>query len=206
LNLHQCIADLNTVIIPDLTIVDATLCSLEWELGVKPVRLNTILAGQNVLATDMVAASMLGYRIDEVEHLHLAAQVLLGPASIEKIKIISPTRLKEVPSGQVTGKEPYFHLPGLEVIEKGTCSSCKGAMIAAMRRLSRERRSPSCTILMGQRVREREDKFAFNLKSAKPLVGIGQCCSWVVNNYPGEQIKGCPVRAEAIYRYLRKIS
>jgi len=125
---------------------------------------------------------------------------------IEKIKIISPTKLKEVPPGQITGKEPYFHLPGLEVIEKGTCSSCKGAMLAAMRRLSRERRSPSCTILMGQRVREREDKFAFNLKSTKPLVGIGQCCSWVVDNYQSEQIKGCPVRAEAIYRYLRKIS
>jgi len=206
LNLHQCIADLATVIIPDLTIVDATLCSLEWELGGMPVRLNTILAGTNVLATDVVAASMLGYRIDEVEHLRLAAQAHLGPANLEEIKIISPTKLKKVLPGQITGKEPYFHLPGIEVIEKGTCSSCKGALIAAIRRLSRERRSPSCTILMGQRVREREDKFAFNFKSEKPLVGIGQCCSWVVDNYRGEQIKGCPVRADAIYRYLRKIS
>ncbi|GAG73752.1 unnamed protein product [marine sediment metagenome] len=61
LNLSQCIADLNTVIIPDLTIVDATLCSLEWELGGMPVRLNTVLAAKNVLAADIVAASMLGY-------------------------------------------------------------------------------------------------------------------------------------------------
>ncbi len=55
--------------VPDLTIVDATLCSLEWELGGLPVRLNTILAGTNVLATDIVSASLLGYHIDEVEHL-----------------------------------------------------------------------------------------------------------------------------------------
>ena len=211
LNLHQCIADLSTVIIPDLTIVDAILCSLEWELGGMPVRLNTILAGTNVLATDIVAASMLGYRIDEVEHLHLAAQALLGPASIERIKIMSPTKLKEVPPGQVAGKELYFQLPGLEVIEKGTCSSCKGAMLAAMRRLHKERQSPHCTILMGQRLRERECEFVptfkyGTVKSKKPLVSIGQCCSWVVDNYPSEQIKGCPVRAEAIYRYLRKIS
>jgi hypothetical protein len=41
------------------TLVDATLCSLEWELGDMPVRLNT------VLAADIVTASMLGYRIDE---------------------------------------------------------------------------------------------------------------------------------------------
>lgn len=206
LNLHQCITDLNTVIIPNLTIIDATLCSLEWELGGRPVRLNTILVGTNVLATDIVAASMLGYSIDEVEHLRLAAQVHLGPTSMEEINVISPMRLREVQPGQVTGKEPHYHLPGLEVIEKGTCSSCKGALLAAMRRLSRERRSPSCTILMGQRVREREDEFTPNLKPTKPLVGIGQCCSGVVSNYQGEQIKGCPVRAETIYRYLRTIS
>jgi len=179
---------------------------MEWELGGMPVRLNTILAGTNVLATDLVAASMLGYRIDEVEHLRLAAQAHLGPANLEEIKIINPTRLKEVQPGQVSAKEPNYHLPGLEVIEKGTCSSCKGALLAAMWRLSRERRSPSCTILMGQRVREREDEFTPNLKPAKPLVGIGQCCSGVVSNYQGEQIKGCPVRAETIYRYLRTIS
>src|SRR5665648_228403 len=119
--------------------------------------------------------------------------------------------LKEVLPGQVTGKEPYFHLPGLEVIEKGTCSSCKGALVAAIRRLHKERQSPHCTILMGQRLRERKNEFVSNFKygtvnSAKPLISIGQCCSWVVDNYQCEQIKGCPVKAEAIYRYLRTIS
>jgi uncharacterized protein (DUF362 family) len=206
LNLPQCIADLNTVIIPDLTIVDATLCSLEWELGGLPVRLNTILAGKNVLATDIVAASLLGYRIDEVEHLSLAVQAHLGPGSLEEIKIISPTKLREVKPDQVVGKETHYQLPGLEVLEKGTCSSCKGALVAAVRRLYKERRSPSCIILMGQRAREKEDKIALNLKSTKPLVGMGQCCSWVVSNYQGEQIKGCPVRAEDIYRYLKTIN
>jgi len=211
LNLSQCIADLNTVIIPDLTIVDATLCSLEWELGGMPVRLNTILAAKNVLAADMVAASMLGYRIDEVKHLLLAAQAHLGPADLEEIKIISSKKLKEVQSDRINSKEFPFYLPGLKVIEKGTCSSCKGALLAAMRRLYKKGSSPGCTILMGQRLRDRENEFASNfrygtVKSAKPLISIGQCCSWVVNNYPSEQIKGCPVKAEAIYRYLRTIS
>lgn len=211
LNLHQCITDLNTVIIPDLTMVDATLCSLEWELGGLPVRLNTILAGTNVLATDIVAASMLGYHIDEVEHLRLAAQTHLGPASLEEIKIINPVKLREIQPDRIISKEPHYYLPGLEVIEKGTCSSCKGALLAAKRRLYKERRSPYCTILMGQRLRERENEFASNfkygtVKLAKPLVSIGQCCNWVVNNHSSEQIKGCPVKAEAIYRYLKTIS
>lgn len=64
---------------------------------------------------------------------------------------------------------------------------------------------------MGQRLRERENEFASNfkygtVKPAKPLLSIGQCCSWVGDNYPSAQIKGCPAKAEDIYRYLRMIS
>ncbi|MBE3126774.1 MAG: hypothetical protein IMZ56_00630 [Candidatus Atribacteria bacterium] len=67
--------------------------------------------------------------------------------------------------------------------EKGTCSFCKGALLAAMRRLYKERQSPHCTILMGQRLRDRECEFAPNpkygtVKLKKPLVSIGQCCHW----------------------------
>jgi len=210
LNLHQCIADLNTVLIPDLTIVDATLCSFNWELGGMPVRLNTILAGRNTLATDIVAASMLGYRGDEVAHLRLAAQAHLGPTNIEEIDIISSKKIKKVQSGQNadTIKEPNYHLPELEVIEKGTCSSCKGALLAAMRRLHKERQSPDCTILMGQRLRDRECEFApvfkyGTVQSKKPLVSIGQCCHWVADHHLIKHIKGCPVKAEAIYRHLK---
>ena len=101
-------------------------------------------------------------------------------------------------------KESYYHLPELEVIEKGICSSCKGALLAAMRRLYKERQSPHCTILMGQRLRDRECEFVPNfkygtVKSKKPFVSIGQCCHWVAEHYPIEHIKGCPVKAEVIY-------
>ena len=94
--------------------------------------------------------------------------------------------------------------------EKGTCSFCKGALLAAMRRLYKERQSPHCTILMGQRLRDRECEFAPNpkygtVKLKKPLVSIGQCCHWVAEHYPIEHIKGYPVKAEAIYMsYVRR--
>ena len=73
-----------------------------------------------------------------------------------------------------------------------------------MRRLYKERQSPHCTILTGQRLRDREREFAPNSKygtviSKKPLVNIGQCCHWVTEHYPVEHIKGCLVKAEAIY-------
>ena len=61
-------------------------------------------------------------------------------------------------------------------------SFCKIRMLAAMRRLHKERQSPHCTILMGQRLRERECEFVptfkyGTVKSKKPLVSIGRCCS-----------------------------
>ena len=92
---------------------------------------------------------------------------------------------------------PYlinYHLPELEVIEKGTCSSCKGALLVAMRRLhKKETQSPHCTILMGQRLRDRECEFVpifkyGTVKSKKPLVSIGKCCHLVADHYPIEHI------------------
>ena len=210
LNLDQCIVDLNTILIPDLTIVDATLCSLNWELGGMPVRLNTVLASKNTLAVDIIAASMLGYSVDEITHLQLAAQAGLGPDNQGEIHIISPKKLKEIQLGKKVDimKESYYHLPELEVIEKGTCSSCKGALVVAMRRLDEEGQSPSCTILMGQRLRDKEGEFSPSSKHGtvnlrKPLVSIGQCCRWVAEYYPVGQIKGCPAKAEEIFRYLK---
>lgn len=81
-------------------------------------------------------------------------------------------------------------------------------LLAAMRRLYKEGSSPGCTILMGQRLRERECEFVpvikyGTVKLKKPLVSIGRCCHWVADHYPIEHIKGCPVKAEAIYRYLK---
>jgi hypothetical protein len=208
LNLHQCIVDLNTVIKPDLTVVDATTCSLQWELGGDPVKLDTIMMGQNVLAVDMIAASLLGYGIDEVRHLKIASQSGIGPESIEDIKVFNPpdneTKKMVIDASQKKG--PEYQLRDLKIIEKGTCSSCKGAMVAAMRRLSREGYSPACVVAMGQLLTEEKEKLEQARNNETPIVGVGQCGSKVVQDYSINNIKGCPARAEQIYGILKKLS
>jgi len=87
LNLHQCIVDLYTFIHPALTVVDTTTCALHWELGGDPIKLDTIIMSENVLAVDMIAASLLGYGIDEVRHLKIASESGLGPTNMEEIKV-----------------------------------------------------------------------------------------------------------------------
>ena len=207
LNLHQCIVDLNTLIQPDLTIVDATTCSLHWELGGDPLRLDTILMSKNVLAADIVAASLLGYGLEEVPHLKMATQSSLGPKSINEIGIINPigTQITEKVEDARRNSGPDYKLSDLKVIEKGACSSCKGALVAAMRRLSREGYSPDCSVVMGQLVDQEEEKLAEAKGSGEPVVGVGRCAAKIVQNHAAKNIEGCPARAEQIYGILKKI-
>jgi uncharacterized protein (DUF362 family) len=207
LNLHQCIVDLNTVIKPNLTVLDATTCSLQWELGGDPVKLDTIMIGKNVLAVDIIAASLLGYSIDEVEHLKIASQSGIGPESIEEIEVFNPpdSETKKMVINASQKKGPEYRLHNLDIIEKGTCSSCKGALVAAMRRLSREGYSPNCVAAMGQLLTDEKERLQEARDKGIPIVGIGQCGSKVVQDYSIENIKGCPARAEQIYGILKKL-
>ena len=96
LDLEQCIADLNTVIKSDLVIVDATLCSLAWEEGGDPVRLDTVIAGTNVLAVDSFAATLLGYNPEEIRHFLLAEEHGLGSTRREAIELENLSPLEKV--------------------------------------------------------------------------------------------------------------
>jgi uncharacterized protein (DUF362 family) len=208
LNLNQCIVDLNTVIQPDLTVVDATTCSLQWELGGDPVRLDTILMGQNVLAVDMIAASLLGYSVKDVPHLEIASRSGLGPTSIEEIAISNPLdkQASEEILSTTQKKSPQYRLNELKVVEKGTCTSCKGALIAAMRRLYLEGYSPRCHLVMGQLAQEEKEKLEKIQKDSLPVIAIGKCGIKILGGDSNTNIKGCPAKAEEIYRGLKEFS
>jgi uncharacterized protein (DUF362 family) len=208
LNLHQCIVDLNTLIHPDLTVVDATTCALHWELGGDPVRLNTIIMSENVLAADMIAASLLGYGIDDVKHLKIASESGLGPGTMAEIKVYNPlnTEMREKIRDASREKGPEYKLPALKIIERGTCSSCKGALVAAMRRLCREGYSPACTVVMGQLAAEENEELEQAKRNGIPIIGMGHCGTKVVEDYSEQNIKDCPVRAEQVYGILKKFA
>ncbi len=207
LNLHQCIVDLNTVIKPDLTIVDATTCSLQWELGGDPVKLDTIVVGENVLAVDIIAASLLGYSIDDVRHLKIASKSGIGPENINEIEVFNIGEIKS--SEKVIEAEQKnlksYKLANLKIIEKGTCTSCKGALTAAIRRLSREGHSPECAVVMGQLAAEEKEKIEEQKNNGIPIVAVGKCGCKVAGNYSAVNIKGCPARADDIYTALKNL-
>lgn len=59
------------------------------------VPMNVIIAGTNPLATDMVAASVMGFEMDEIPTFTLASDVGLGPSHLNEIEVRG-TDIKDV--------------------------------------------------------------------------------------------------------------
>jgi len=85
--LHQAIADYNTILKPDLVVIDGTMAGA-WGKLPEPVRLNAIIAGFDPVATDVVGSLILGVDPNIVEHLRRAAELGLGIMDTDNIKIV----------------------------------------------------------------------------------------------------------------------
>ena len=199
LHLEQCIADLNTVIPVHLVVVDATLCSFSWEGGGDPVRLDTVLAGTNQVAVDTVAAPLLGYHPAEIEHLRLSAEHGLGPCDREKIKVLHQEKLEEICLPEQVTRGVKYHIPGLQVIEKGACTPCLGGLLAAQRRLHQEKVSLPASVFLGQRLQEDDLE-----EAADRVMGIGSCGARLTGKE--KAVTGCPPEGWQVYEMLKKMS
>ena len=89
--LHQCIADLNSTVKPQLTIVDAVrILTANGPTGgnlddVK--RLDTIIASADVVAADAYAAGLFNMKPADVKHIRLGAEMGLGRMDLENIRL-----------------------------------------------------------------------------------------------------------------------
>jgi uncharacterized protein (DUF362 family) len=89
--LHQCIADLNSAVKPQLTIVDAIrILTANGPTGgnlddVK--RLDTIIASADVVAADAYATGLFGMKPADVKYIKLGAEMGLGTLDLGSIRI-----------------------------------------------------------------------------------------------------------------------
>jgi len=90
-DIHNALPDLNKVIKSHLTIVDATrvLVANGPQGGrLEDVRkLDTVIAGRDIVATDTVAATLFGKTPGEVRYLQVAHDAGMGMADINKIRL-----------------------------------------------------------------------------------------------------------------------
>lgn len=198
--LSQAIVDLNKVVLPELTVIDGTVCmeGLGPTHGT-PVNLGILIASKDTVAADTVAANIMGIEPKEIEYIKLAAEQNLGCGDLSQIEIAGE-KIKRVkrPFKQIKLEFGKYKEKGIFVHEDSACSGCRHTMEAVMTNLERENQLDllkGYTLIFGQ--------MASIPSSPKgELVNIGTCTRKYKDK--GEYIPGCPPHPKDIISFFEE--
>lgn len=193
-DLERAIAQLNSVLKPDLILVDGLRGDLHSELGGNPVVMDRILLGTNPVAVDSVVADILGYAPHDIRHIAYATDAGLGNCDLEKIRL----RLLNRPAEDRHFAPPphYSKRFPCTIIAEGACCICTGNLIFALERLNRQGLlSKRVRIIAGQlsEVPEKKDSFTIAVGSCVPKQTGVDC-----------HINKCPPGTGLIYQTIAK--
>jgi len=168
-NLDLAIAQLNSVLTPDLIVVDGIKGDLHSETGHDPVPMERIILGTNSVEIDSIVADMLGYYPLDIKHIAYSANGGLGSCDLGKINIRTLNRPSK-PS-RFSPQEHYTRRYPCSVIDAGACCTCIGSLTYALERLyERGLLSKQQVFLVGQKLKE--------VKTSELLsIAVGQCAS-----------------------------
>jgi uncharacterized protein (DUF362 family) len=92
--LHQKFADIYCVLRPDFALIDGVFATThghyfpEGNVERQVVRMDLLVGGTDPLATDVVGAALLGFSIDDVQHLALSRDTGIGEGNLERIEVV----------------------------------------------------------------------------------------------------------------------
>jgi uncharacterized protein (DUF362 family) len=155
--LHVRLARLYRMVRPDFCIIEGVTAIFNGHvppralLKESSVPLNVLIGGQDTVAVDTVGSKVMGYDIDEVEHLRLAAEWGLGEGRLERIEVIGDL-------GRFQQRYPYNLLrrfPAdvriVEGKERACVEGCKGNTECTLEILSNDYRTQGgFTIVFGK--------------------------------------------------------
>jgi len=93
--IHQKFADIYRILRPDFVLVDGMIATNHGHyIAVANtdkciVPMNLLISGKDPLAVDVVGADLIGYTIDDVEHLRRCTELKIGIGDIRHIEIIN---------------------------------------------------------------------------------------------------------------------
>jgi uncharacterized protein (DUF362 family) len=189
-NLHKAIAQLNSVLIPHLIIVDGLQGDLHSESGHDPVVMDRMILGTNPVEVDSVVADTLGYKPRDIRHIAYSADAGLGTCNLEKIRIQSLNRPSEIK--RFSPPTHYSKRFPCSISAEGACCTCMGNFIFALERLNEKGLlSERLSFLIGQKAKIPAQKKAFT-------IAVGQCAS--KQHVADFCIDECPPTASNIYQ------
>jgi uncharacterized protein (DUF362 family) len=131
LGLDRAIVDLNRVMKPDFTVVDA-IVGMEGthRYPEDRVPLGRILSGADVVAVDAVCAAIMGFNVDHILHVKLAAEEGLGVVDLGEIEVrgegIAEVSRRFVPYQEAA----RGRFGAATIIENNACTGCMGEMVS----------------------------------------------------------------------------
>jgi uncharacterized protein (DUF362 family) len=189
-DLSKAIVQLNSVLLPDLILVDGIQGNLSSELGHTPVTMERILLGRNPVEVDSVVADMLGYAPRTIRHIAYSADAGLGTCDLGQIEIRSLNR---------PTKDEHFRPPPhytkrfpCQISAEGACCTCMGNLLFALERLHEQGLlSKHQHFLVGQKPNTLSSDAAMT-------IAVGQCA--IKHSKADVEINTCPPSARTIYQ------
>jgi uncharacterized protein (DUF362 family) len=159
-NLHLAIAQLNSILSPQLIVVDGLQGDLYSETGRDPVAMERIILGTNPVEVDSVVADMLGYAPSDIRHIAYSARAGIGTCDLSGIEVRALNR--PTVNERFAPQKHYSERFACSVTAEGACCTCLGNLIFALERLDERRLlSKNVHFFVGQNVsmpRQREGK------------------------------------------------
>jgi uncharacterized protein (DUF362 family) len=155
--LHLRLARLYRMVRPDFCVIEGVTAIFNGHvppralLKESSVQLNVLIGGQDTVAVDTVGSRVMGYAIEEVEHLRLAAEWGLGEGQLERIEVIGDL-------SRFQRRYPYSllrrFLPDVRIVEgreRACVEGCKGNTECTLEIMSNDYRGQGgFTIVFGK--------------------------------------------------------
>ena len=190
--LHRAIAQLASVVTPDLILVDGLHGNLTSETGRDPVAIGMMMAGTNPVEIDSLVANILGYAPRSIKHIAHAEDAGLGTTDLEQIsvqRLNRPAREK-----RFTPPTPYAKRFPCRIQADGACCTCMGNLIFALERLNEQGLlSRDQCFAVGQNAEVRPG-------NATKTIAVGRCAAKRIE--ADVRVDECPPTARSIYRHV----
>jgi uncharacterized protein (DUF362 family) len=193
--LHRSIAQLASIVSPDLILVDGRQGNISSETGRDLVALETMLLGTNPVEVDSVVADIFGYAPCSIGYIAHSADAGLGVCDLGEITIHRLNRPSR--DTHLTPALPYTKRFPCAIEAEGACSTCLGNLIFALERLHEKG-----LLSKGQRFFVGENA---GISSEKDEVrfAIGQCAA--EHGDAEISVDACPPSANTIYRHVESV-
>ena len=157
--IHQRFADIYRVLRPDFALIDGLIATTHGHYFPTAnadrcvVPMDLLIGGPDPLATDVVGAALMGFGVEDVEHLRLSRETGIGEGEFERIELAN-RHLFEERKKQLTDQLLEDFPPRLEILrgrELCCMEGCRGNTESVVELLYRDHRGAGgFTILMGK--------------------------------------------------------